>query len=106
VPVKLKIDRSSLNIFFDSEIMNLSKGGVFIRADITMPPGSEIDFDFTLPKTKKRVLAKGIVIWSRSIKGEAPHSFPLHARGMGIQFKDIALTDIEAILDEIDLWSK
>ena len=90
-------------MFFDSEIMNLSKGGVFIRADITMPPGSEIDFEFTFPKTKRKVFAKGIVIWARSAKGESPNSFPNHVRGMGVQFKDVKLEDIESILDEIDL---
>ena len=95
-----------MDMFFDSEIMNLSKGGVFIRADITLPPGSEIDFEFTLPKSKRKVYAIGVVIWARSAKGENPNSFPMHVRGMGVQFKDAKLHDIESILDEIDLWSK
>lgn len=106
LPVKIQIDRSTLGIFFDSEIMNLSKGGVFIRADIVLPTGSEIEFEFKLPRSRRLVKAKGIVIWARRAGQKSLYSFPTHASGMGVQFKDIALGDVEAILDEIDQHSR
>lgn len=102
LPVKLQIDTSTLGMFFDSEIMNLSKGGVFIRADIVLPTGSEIEFEFKLPRSKQVVKAKGIVVWARRAGQKSLYSFPSHACGMGVQFKEISLSDVEAILDEID----
>ena len=105
LPVQIRIDHSTLNMFFDSEIMNLSKGGVFIRADITLPLGSEIEFEFTLPATKKSVNAKGVVVWSRPSNARPNQAFPDHPPGMGIQFRDIDLSDVDAILNEIDTAS-
>lgn len=106
LPAKIQIDKDSLGMFFDSEIMNLSKGGVFMRADIVLPTGSEIEFEFKLPKSKRMIRAKGIVVWSRRAGQKAAYSFPTHPPGMGIQFKEISLDDVEAILKEIDQHSK
>ena len=102
LPVKIQIDRSTVAMFFDSEIMNLSKGGVFIRADIVLPTGSEIEFEFKLPKSKRIVRAKGVVVWARRTGQKPAPSFPVHPTGMGVQFKEISLDDVEAILEEID----
>jgi type IV pilus assembly protein PilZ len=100
--IHLRIERSTLSAFLDSEIMNLSKGGVFIRTDIPLPTGSEIDFEFTLPTSGRRVLASGVVVWTRKRAVKTTTSLPNHPAGMGIQFRKIAPSDIESILDEIE----
>lgn len=82
--------------------MNLSKGGVFIRADIPPALGSQIDFEFTLPRTFRKVKASGTVIWARKRTKKQPASFPDHPSGMGVQFTSISVEDMDAILDEIE----
>jgi type IV pilus assembly protein PilZ len=102
IPVHLAITRSTLGTFLDSEIMNLSKGGVFIRTDLPLPPGSEIDFEFTLPNSNKVVRAEGVVVWSRKRALKSSAYLPDHPPGMGVQFRKLDTSDIEAILDEIE----
>ncbi len=107
VELKIKIDRSSTDIFYQSEIMNISKGGVFIQSDITLPLGSEIDFDFTLPRSLKRINVRGIVVWTRSKKqSHKSQSFLDHPCGMGVAFLKMSESDIQAILREIEANSK
>lgn len=105
LPVKIQVDKSTVSMFFDSEIMNLSKGGVFIRADIVLPTGSEVEFEFKLPKSKRLIHAKGVVVWARRAGQKPTQSFPVHSAGMGVQFKEISLDDVEAILEEIERHS-
>lgn len=81
--------------------MNLSKGGVFIRTDLPLSPGSEVDFEFTLPQSGQVVHAEGVVIWSRKRTIKPTSYLPDHPAGMGIQFKKLDPYDIERILDEI-----
>jgi uncharacterized protein (TIGR02266 family) len=102
LPIHLRIEQSTLGVFLDSEIMNLSKGGVFIRTDIPLPTGSEIDFEFTLPTSGRRIQADGVVVWTRKRGLKTMTSLPNHPAGMGIQFRKLAQADIEAILDEIE----
>ncbi len=91
-----------MNIFLDSEIMNLSKGGLFLRADIPLATGSEVDFEFTLPHTRRSVRAVGTVVWARKGKKVRGAMHASHPSGMGVQFKDIGISEMEAILDEIE----
>jgi uncharacterized protein (TIGR02266 family) len=82
--------------------MNLSKGGVFIRTDLPLPTGSEIDFEFTLPSSGRLIHAEGVVVWTRKRGIKPMTSLPNHPAGMGIQFRKLDPGDIEAILDEIE----
>ena len=102
IPVRIPVSMSTIETFLDSEIMNLSKGGIFVKADITFPLGTEIELEFTLPRTKKPIQATGVVVWSRTKGGEKSASFPEHEPGMGIQFKDIKMKELEILLDEIE----
>jgi uncharacterized protein (TIGR02266 family) len=100
--VNIRIDKTTLPMFLDSEIMNLSKGGVFIRSDICLATGNEIDFEFTLPKTGRVVRALGVVVWTRKRSRSRPTVFPDHPLGMGVQFKKLEADDVNTILDEIE----
>jgi type IV pilus assembly protein PilZ len=100
--IHLRIERSTLPAFLDSEIMNLSKGGVFIRTDIPLPTGSEIDFDFTLPNSGRKIRASGVVVWTRKRTTKPMSSLPNHPAGMGVQFRKIDTVDIDSMLNEIE----
>jgi uncharacterized protein (TIGR02266 family) len=93
-------------MFLDSEIMNLSKGGVFIRSDITLPLGSEIEFEFRLPGSEKAISALGVVVWSRPRTRKKKGFLPDHPPGMGVAFKTIGTEDLESILAEIERLSE
>jgi len=95
--ISLPVTYDNLGMFLDSEIMNLSKGGVFLKADIPLPLRSHIDFQFSLPDESRVVKATGIVVWSRKYSKEKNKP-----SGMGVQFLDISTDDIEAILDYIE----
>jgi len=97
ISISIPVTYQNLDIFLDSEIMNLSKGGVFIKADIALPLRSKIDFHFTLPEDSKVVKATGLVVWSREKSKKSSE-----ISGMGVQFMDISSDDIEAILDYIE----
>lgn len=106
IPIQLRIDPSTLGVFFDSEIMNLSKGGVFIRTDLPLPPGSKVDFAFTLPTSGSIVHAEGMVVWTRKRGMKPMSSLPHHPPGMGVQFLKLEPEDVEAILNEIESVSE
>ena len=97
VSINIPVSYNNIDMFLDSDIMNLSKGGVFIRSDISLPIRSHVDFQFLLPDSSRLIKATGIVVWSRgySKSGSEPS-------GMGVQFLDISTDDIEAILDCIE----
>ena len=105
-PVHIGIDHSTIEAFLDSEIMNLSKGGVFIKADITLPLGTVVDFQFTLPNSEQSIKATGVVVWARSKKNASDSTFSDHPAGMGIQFKEIEANDLDFILDELERLMK
>ncbi len=97
VSINLPVTYENLGMFLDSEIMNLSKGGVFLKADIPVPLRSQIDFKFTLPMDLKVINATGIVVWSRKYSKSSDEP-----SGMGVQFLSISTEDIEAIIDYIE----
>jgi uncharacterized protein (TIGR02266 family) len=97
ISLNIPVTYNNLGMFLDSEIMNLSKGGLFLKADICLPLRSQVDFQFALPSEARIIKATGMVVWSRDRKkaqGEAS--------GMGIQFLEISTDDVEAILDYIE----
>lgn len=100
--VNIPISAETLGIFYESQIMNISRGGVFIRADISLEVGSKIDFTFRLPRSGRDVHAEGVVVWSRSAGKRAGNFLPQHPNGMGIQFSQIDVNDLDALLLEID----
>ncbi|MFH1018452.1 MAG: TIGR02266 family protein [Pseudomonadota bacterium] len=102
LPVKIPIRMSTLPMFLDSEIMNLSKGGVFIRSDITLPLGSEVDFEFDLPGIPHSIAAVGVVVWARPGGKKAKSSFPEHPPGMGVQFKTLRTEDLNVLMEQIE----
>jgi len=102
IPVQISVEKSTIGMFTGSEIMNLSKGGVFIRSDISLPIGSVVDLRFSLPNLKKSVQIEGIVVWSRHRTSKKTGSFPNHPPGMGIEFRSAGVKELKWIQEEIE----
>ncbi len=102
LPVKIPISRSTIPVFLESQIMNLSKGGVFIRSDIVFPLGSEIDFEFSLPGSSRAVRAVGVVVWTRPRRKGEKHFLPEHPPGMGVQFRTIHSEDLDFLMEQLE----
>ncbi len=73
----------------DSLMSNLSQGGCFIRTPRVLPSGSTIHVKFKVPDTDLVVEAVGAVRWAND-------GGPEESRGMGVQFTEIAESDLLA----------
>ena len=96
--VRIPVTSSSAKAFLRSEIMNLSRGGVFLPADITLPPGTELDLLFDLPGRLEPIRAEGVVVWARNSGAGRSSCFSGHACGMGIEFQHIEAGDLDELL--------
>ena len=86
--------------------MNLSRGGIFIRADITPQVGTEIDFSFTVPGSGRVIQATGIVVWRRGGGRQAKDKLFDHPAGMGVQFREISVQDLDFLFDHLESLMK
>lgn len=78
--------------------VNLSSGGLFIETEKLLPAETPLALEFIIPTVQRSIRCQGRVAWVN------PSSKPIKAHlpaGMGIQFIDLALSDLEAIRDYI-----
>jgi len=59
--------------------LNLSRGGIFIEADRTIPSETEVELEFLLPETLAPLSSTARVVWGREPSSHGP-------AGMGLQF--------------------
>lgn len=95
VPVKLAIsygpgEHEMLRKF----TVNASTGGVFIETTELHPVNTPLDVVFELPDIRDGVRCRARVAWRN--EQESPAS-PLLPHGMGLEFLDISLEDMESI---------
>ena len=83
VPTNIEIVFRESGSFIKSYMINVSRGGVFIKTGHPLPLESELSLKIQLPGDTEKIAIQGKVVWTNS------HSkaFPV---GMGIQFTDIA----------------
>lgn len=78
--------------------LNISTGGVFLETEKPLPAGSPLSLEFRLPNRSESIISKARVAWinhpDRVIKKQLPP-------GMGVQFLDLSLTDLQAVRDFI-----
>ena len=86
---RINISFKKANDFFESYITNLGEGGLFIHTTKSLPVGSLLDLQFSLPDSKHIIKTKGKVVWTR------PHDMSTKDMppGMGIQFIDMSPDD-------------
>ncbi len=82
------------HLFFDTQ--DLSVGGAFLRADLLLEQGEELEVDFELPGLGRPFHTRARVAWVRRADTERV------APGMGIEFLDLDPKDREALADFLE----
>jgi uncharacterized protein (TIGR02266 family) len=95
--VKIEIEFKHTIDFVSSYMLNISKGGLFIRTDEALPLDTIVFLRFTLPGDTKPIETAGKVVWcnAREEKGYFP-------RGMGIKFVKLNSDDAGKIKKFVD----
>ncbi|PNU20329.1 two-component system response regulator [Geothermobacter hydrogeniphilus] len=76
--------------------LNISTGGVFLETTNPLPPGSPLSLEFNLPQRSEPIVSQARVAWINDPKRiTKPHLPP----GMGVQFLDLSLADLQAVRD-------
>lgn len=74
--------------------VNLSTGGVFIETADYLPVDTILNIEFFLPETERTIGCKGRVAWVNHSKLLSNPNLPA---GMGLQFLDISLDDMNSV---------
>jgi type IV pilus assembly protein PilZ len=98
--VKIPLEITPVHIFTESQILNISKGGVFITTPRPLPTDTEIEVEFLLPKVSKKIRVKGKVKWSID-QNQMPNGKPGIVPGMGVKFIQISKESLKEILKYI-----
>ena len=95
--VKIEIEFKHTIDFVTSYMLNISKGGLFIKTDEALPLDTIVFLRFTLPGDTKLIETAGKVVWchTRKEKGYFPN-------GMGIKFLKLHSDDAEKIKIFVD----
>jgi uncharacterized protein (TIGR02266 family) len=85
-PVHLhtNISLGSDSNFFTGFSADISSGGIFVATVETVPRGTKVDVDFTLPGGRP-LKASGVVRWLREPNNRTPDLMP----GVGVQFEEL-----------------
>ena len=96
--------------FYTGLTENLSEGGLFVHTQSTLPIGTVLRVEFTLPTSSEKLSMVGEVRWIRSPDAvrEAHNNYGSAGAGglkpgMGIQFKELAPESVKAITKFISI---
>jgi uncharacterized protein (TIGR02266 family) len=84
VQMQTNINLGSDSNFFTGFSTDISSGGIFVATVETVPPGTRVDVDFTLPGGRP-LKASGVVRWLREPNNSTPDLMP----GVGVQFQEL-----------------
>lgn len=84
VQLRTNIGLGSDSNFFTGFSTDINEGGVFVATVETVPRGTKVDLDFTLPGGRP-LKASGVVRWLREPSDHTPDLLP----GVGVQFQDL-----------------
>lgn len=77
---------------------NLSRGGMFVQADLLPTPETEIELTFHLPDGKPELSPTALVVWSRK-------RLPDTAPGVGLQFLRLDRESVDRIDDFVHQYA-
>jgi len=89
---KIEIEFKKDIDFVTSYMLNISKGGLFLKTDNAYPLETIVFLRFTMPGDTQPIETEGKVVWCNTTKGKG--YFP---RGMGIKFLKLQPNDAEKI---------
>ena len=94
-PLNIRVDCHSADMFFSSPMMNISKGGIFVRTDKPLPVGKVLKLQFAIPDQEKPIKGYGRVVWVEKPGNPRPC-------GMGVRFKDFPKKDLQIIVSYVN----
>lgn len=83
IPMHAKVDFASESNFYTGFSQDISEGGLFVATVETLPIGSAVDLQVSLPNGRGCTI-RGTVRWLREWNDDTPDIHP----GMGIEFTD------------------
>jgi uncharacterized protein (TIGR02266 family) len=84
VRMQAAIDLGSDSNFFTGFSSDIHTGGIFVATVQTVPRGTPVDLDVTLPGGRP-LQVSGVVRWSRELNDKTPDLMP----GLGVQFTSL-----------------
>jgi len=78
--------------------IDLSTGGLFLATENPLPSGTPLSMEFILPTSKTKVRCNAKVAWVNDPQQRKKSALPT---GMGVQFLDLSLADMDAIREYI-----
>ncbi|HEY0093349.1 MAG TPA: TIGR02266 family protein [Archangium sp.] len=94
VRMQATIDMRSDSNFFTGFTTNVSEGGIFVATVQSVPRGTTVDLDFTLPGGRPMKVT-GVVRWTREVNDKTPELMP----GLGVRFSHLPPEVASAITD-------
>ena len=91
--VSFPVDCSTRQFFFTNHVRNISKGGLFLRAERPLPVNQEVSLVLHLPGTERSIFATGRVVWNHDIESGDTNIVP----GSGIRFVGMTASDRAAL---------
>ncbi|MEE8408214.1 MAG: PilZ domain-containing protein [Myxococcota bacterium] len=73
------------------DVLDLSQGGAFLRSDLLLEVGEEVEVTFRLPGEIRQIRARARVAWATR---QSDHK---GVAGMGLEFVDVGAQDRSAI---------
>lgn len=83
--------------------INISTGGLFLETDQTLAVGSALKLQFPVPGRLSPIVCRARVAWVNLQENAAKSHLPA---GMGIQFVDLPLEDLQVIRDFVKTSSR
>lgn len=94
VRMQAMINRSSDSNFYTGFATDIGEGGIFVATVQTVPRGTSVDLDVTLPGGRPMKVS-GVVHWTREVNDKTPELMP----GFGVKFTQLAPEVAAAISD-------
>ncbi len=98
-PLKVQVDCRDVDVFVSSKIMNISKGGLYVKTRKPPPRDMPLQIEFRLPAGQEPVHATGSVVWVSPAASRGNALLPV---GVGIHFDHIDRKDLKRIEEYIE----
>lgn len=90
---KLRVEFKGVKDFLFEYSENISKGGIFLKSKETLPVGTKITLEISLPEKKEPITVTGTV--AHSVSFEEHQRLNTTHYGMGIKFDNFTKKDEE-----------
>jgi uncharacterized protein (TIGR02266 family) len=94
VRMQAMVNRSSDSNFYTGFATDIGEGGLFVATVQTVPRGTSVDLDVTLPGGRPMKVS-GVVHWTREVNDKTPELMP----GLGVKFTHLPPEVASAITD-------